>query len=829
MDNNIKVTTRKKNIKRTGKVKNYINKFTELSGVSIVTCTNRPNNMKNVFNNYERQDYNKKQLIIILNNNKMNFNEWREEAKKHKNVKVFKLDEDISLGQCLNFAVDNSDYEFIAKFDDDDYYGVKYLKNQMKAFENTNAGIVGKRTCFVYFEKTKTLAMRYPNKENCYVKYVLDSSMIIKRRIFNKIRFPNYTFKKVGADFHFQQLCYINGINIFATDRYDYVVHRHVNPENHTFKIEDEKILNRSIIVEEGIANYTKHISSESKKLNRNIKDIKIASILDEFSYECFKHECKFIPLGLNDWEQKLIEEKPDLLLVESAWQGYNNEWIYKIVELDKKNDNNLKKLVNWCKDNNIPTVFWCKEDPYDFNKFIEAAKLFDYVFTTDANCVPKYKKILSHNNIYVLPFAAQPKIHNPIINDGENLGKVAFAGGWYAQNHGKRTENMSIVLKPAFKYDLDIYDRFYHRKGKYFRFPHEFNPYIKKPLSYNQIIDVYKKYDIFLNVNSVEDSPTNFARRVFELLACGTPVISSYSLGIKKYFGGIVKLCKSLGDTEKYLKILLEGKQLRDKISLLGLRKVLEKHTYKHRLETILDNIRLKYREDSKLGVSIITCTKRPERLKDILKNYKQQSYFKKELIIIINNNSIDINKWKKKIEEYKNVRVYHVDEEATLGECLNFGVEKSNLEIISKFDDDDYYAPDYLTDIVNAFTYTTASIIGKFSIYAYFEDTRELVIRHPNRENIYTNYIASGTLTFKKEIFNNVKFRNTTGDEVIEFLNDCTSNDYKIYAIDRFNYIVSRRLNLQDHTWKITREEFLKKCKIIKETDDYIDHITI
>lgn len=48
----------------------------------------RENAMTIVFQNYNRQDFKPKEMIVILNNNKMNLKEWVTEGKKYKNVKV---------------------------------------------------------------------------------------------------------------------------------------------------------------------------------------------------------------------------------------------------------------------------------------------------------------------------------------------------------------------------------------------------------------------------------------------------------------------------------------------------------------------------------------------------------------------------------------------------------------------------------------------------------------------------------------------------------------------------------------------------------------------
>ena len=46
--------------------------------------------------------------------------------------------------------------------------------------------------------------------------------------------------------------------------------------------------------------------------------------------------------------------------------------------------------------------------------------------------------------------------------------------------------------------------------------------------LTYTQMLSAYRAYAVFLNVSSVVDSPSMLPRRVIEVLACGTPVVST-------------------------------------------------------------------------------------------------------------------------------------------------------------------------------------------------------------------------------------------------------------------------------------------------------------
>jgi len=76
-----------------------------MSGVSIITSTIRQHNINNVFINYISQDYKNKELIVILNKNDMDISLWKKTASKYNNIRIFRLDESKSLGECLNFAI----------------------------------------------------------------------------------------------------------------------------------------------------------------------------------------------------------------------------------------------------------------------------------------------------------------------------------------------------------------------------------------------------------------------------------------------------------------------------------------------------------------------------------------------------------------------------------------------------------------------------------------------------------------------------------------------------------------------------------------------------
>lgn len=188
--------------------------------------------MENIFANYERQEWPNKELIIILNNDLMDLDKWKLEAEKYNHVTVFKLPEDRTLGKCLNFGVEKVKYEYVAKFDDDDYYGPKYLDESIDTMKKLKAAVVGKRTCFMYLTNNKEIRLRFPGKEMCKVNILQGATIFTTKKLLQLIPFAN---KNLGECLHFLQKCKKKGYKICSSSRYNYAILRKED-EYHTWR-----------------------------------------------------------------------------------------------------------------------------------------------------------------------------------------------------------------------------------------------------------------------------------------------------------------------------------------------------------------------------------------------------------------------------------------------------------------------------------------------------------------------------------------------------------------------------------------------------------------
>lgn len=449
------------------------------------------------------------------------------------------------------------------------------------------------------------------------------------------------------------------------------------------------------------VRNYSKNINQLKK-----IKEMNVIFIGDEFTTRSFEPEFNLIKVTPDNWEAEVIQFQPDFFFCESAWLGNNGAWKNKVGTGGPRDNTILLNLISWCKTNDIPTVFWNKEDPFHFNAFIETAKHFDHIFTTDSNSIEKYKSI-GCSSVFSFPFAAQPKYHNPI-EKFERIDKVVFAGAYYGEKFPERKQVMDNMINISGKYGIDIYDRNYNNPESPNQFPDEFKEFIKGTLKGDEIEKAYKGYKLSLNVNSIVDSPTMFARRVFELLASNTPVISSKSQGINVMFGELVIASNNINDLQTRINNYFNDNNYYLTNRLQSLRKVLSEHTYTNRIKMMLEKIGIDF-VDVKNEVTVVGIVKSKDDYNMLLDQYNRQRWSNKKLIILLDlfDGYLDVFN-ENNNNEIKTYLIDYLHHYNSLNDIIK-------TDYFAVFNNVNYYGDYYLTDMMLATLYVQSAMIVK------------------------------------------------------------------------------------------------------------------
>lgn len=460
--------------------------------------------------------------------------------------------------------------------------------------------------------------------------------------------------------------------------------------------------------------------------------NINIGIIADQFLYNSFKDVANFIYITKENYKEYI--GKLDVFLIVSTWGGLNEEWR----GIANKNNKNLReelfKITQKFKESGAKIVFYSKEDPVNYDKFIDIAKKCDYIFTTAQEVIEDYKVDCNNERVYVLEFGINPCYHNPIgFKKFPKFREVLFSGSWY-NFYPERIEDTKLIFDGVLKsdYGLRIIDRNYHLQNSDFFFPEQYINCISPSIEHEYLQKLHKLYNWAININTVKYSNTMFANRVYELQALGNILFSNYNTAIKEKFPNVYIIQKenevkdiigSLTDEEIYKK------------QIYGIRRVMSHETTYHRIEQLLNHLGLKYvKQNRKVGIVVKEKTDR------IIELFNKQTYIKKELILedTFNNNVL---------EQY---------------------------DIITFFDERKDYGEYYLEDMINAFKYTNSEYITKD---AYYEGEEFI----SGIEHDYVNIMKDKYRT----VFWSEKFK---AEELLEYNEPVIINGG--YSIDRFEF---------------------------------------
>ena len=489
------------------------------------------------------------------------------------------------------------------------------------------------------------------------------------------------------------------------------------------------------------------------------LKDLRMACIMDRFTLDSYKPECNLFELTPDSWQKEIDDFKPELVFIESAWQGRDGLWYRKIANGSAE----LYQMTDYCQKNGIPIVFWNKEDPIYTDTFMPAARCADFVFTTDIDCIKKYKNALGHDRVFFLHFAAQPQIHNPI-EKHERKDKFCFAGAYYHKypNRAKTFDAFAEVFMQT--KGLDIYDRNYNAPKPEFTFPSKYNPCILGCLDPGEIDMAYKGYNFGINMNSVEQSQTMFARRIFELLASNTVIVGNYSRGVKNLFGDLTICTNDSLTLKKDLSDKCNDETEYRKYRLQGLRKVLEKHLYEDRLNYIIKQV---FGVEIKESLPVISLIAYPtiDNLDRVLAMFRKQSYPNKHLYLIGNFegvNETDIEVLAEK--EWFGKKIHELPTEGFLG-VLN---------------GENYYGSSYLLDLALTVRYAHVNGMGKFTYYSHKNTDYDLV--NAGNTYKYVSRLKNDRSIFKKELLKELTLEELIKKESVEA--------DSLFATDEFNF---------------------------------------
>lgn len=398
----------------------------------------------------------------------------------------------------------------------------------------------------------------------------------------------------------------------------------------------------------------------------------RIGIICDEFYWDSVKAAANFVYISCDDWQEKV--KGIDVLYLVSAWHGLkNDDWLNLSREGTTKREI-VYSMIEECRKNHIPVVFYSKEDPPNYDRFVGIAKHSDYVFTSCEEVIPKYIKDCGHKRVFAMRFGINPVEHNPIGRKfGKGLSNVIFSGSWMMK-YPDRCKDLGMLFDGvmAAGRKLNVVARNYANRGNpAYHWPDKYLSMVSPAISHDALQKIHRLYDWAININSVQDSRTMFANRVYELQACGNLLLSNYSLGVSETFPGVV-IVNTQDDVRKALSMSPDEIATRQ---AAGVRRVMTGETCFDRVAFMLNTVGMPAKASLRKVLVIAKNVRKSQR------DFDAQSYPAKIL--------------------------------REVGDVVSSDLE--NADIVALFDHGHKYGEFYLEDMVNAFKYTDCDYVCK------------------------------------------------------------------------------------------------------------------
>ena len=216
--------------------------------ISAVIATNRPTQLEHVVRTLASQILRPDEVIIGTHGF-----EASPDVKSHAlelglTPRWIEMDAEMNVGGIFGALISAASGTWIAKMDDDDFYGEEYLADSLWIAESTNADLAGKNASFAYLGSSKQTVLRFPGRELIETHLVAGPTLFIRRDTAIEMGYPDLPR---SDDTRFVAKIKDRGGRIVAGSRFGFVYSR--GAQSHVWSEADKEILERSRFMHEGM------------------------------------------------------------------------------------------------------------------------------------------------------------------------------------------------------------------------------------------------------------------------------------------------------------------------------------------------------------------------------------------------------------------------------------------------------------------------------------------------------------------------------------------------------------------------------------------------
>ncbi|MBB4914522.1 glycosyltransferase family 2 protein [Streptosporangium saharense] len=211
--------------------------------------------------------------------------------------------------------------------------------------------------------------------------------------------------------------------------------------------------------------------------------------------------------------------------------------------------------------------------------------------------------------------------------------------------------------------------------------------------------------------------------------------------------------------------------------------------------------------------AVSVVMSTMRPHLLGGALAQIAAQRRVEVEVLLGLHGVPADHPEVRHAIAASGlPVTVVEAPAATPFGEVLNLAATRASGEYVAKWDDDDWYGPEHLADLLLARAYTGADIVGTAAEFFYLEPLNVTVRRTDYTGEIWSDHVAGGTILTGRDVFTGTGgFPALPRGVDAAFLKAAHAEGARIYRTHGLGYVLRRSVSAE-HTWRLPLAHFLR-----------------
>lgn len=204
---------------------------------------------------------------------------------------------------------------------------------------------------------------------------------------------------------------------------------------------------------------------------------------------------------------------------------------------------------------------------------------------------------------------------------------------------------------------------------------------------------------------------------------------------------------------------------------------------------------------------VSVLLATKRPHQLDFAMRQLARQQDVELQVVLGTHGWSVAEEEVRARLGRHDVVVRPH-DKDTFFGDVLNDAATVADGDVLLKVDDDDWYSPHAIHDLLLARRYTGAEVVGMPSEFVHLEELGVTARRnHPTE--IFNRFVAGGTIMIERHVLRSVGgFRRVRRFVDAQLLNAVEADGGRIYRTHGLGYVLRRTAS--GHTWQSDPESF-------------------